>query len=376
MGRDRRMNITNRYDKMNHLACEVEHSLSILFFEEDWIVVKSLQEQLVDGVQVTRCVMSSRVSESDVGTQSVVLFHRPDLDLPHFSISPLRGDHFLDRLRMRVGSIRFTDPPQFSPSFDVTGWAEEAIGVLITPELRELLTSRLNYELRGIGTSVALIFLNKVVPPESADEFAADAVQIVRFLAEGERQLDSRPKVRRDASGEDSYKVAKRMGWGFQKRFQLERLTLEELNQFVATPSPRAIPQGMKRQVLYKESMWMFLVLFGGFLLVTVAWSHQSDLTIASGQVLGTVIALAGFFGLYFTLRARKRKLVALRDGELVEGRIRRVERSGHTINSRRVYHVFLEFERTGLEPQRTSVFTLHEEKRDLNSLIFNGKRT
>ena len=335
-------------------SAEISGELSEAFSEI--VSVEIISEQLEEGVGLVVCNMSYRPRGSDHDThrsrirQTAVVLNADDLDLPKFSLAPRISGVVGTLFSMLggTGDLEFSDSPEFNTSYRLHGWAEEPVRILFTQTVRDFFSDSKDWSVIGQGRQLVIFRRNVVIEEAELPDFIREALNILTILREAEKELDNRPDVRRDITGDDLLKASDRMGiFGSVMAAQFRKISIteEELADFYASPPPRRIPPGMKRQVVGDN---LPLVFIGGFFLIAgivagsliLAFAAANDRWISAlffgiSPVIGG--ALAGI-----TLWHRNRKIRLLREGVLAGGQVTKVSTTSTQVNGqvRNIVHV------------------------------------
>ena len=333
----------------------LEGELSEMFSE--LVALDPMTVRSDGGTRVIVGELDYRRSRSDSNTsrhihETVVIFEADDLDLPQFVMAP-RQTGLIGKLFSSLGTVAeidFSDTSEFHQTYRVMGWVEEAVSVLFTPALRQQAADQPGWTVRGRRRLLLVYQHNHLVSGDQLDEFVADALRLASAFREGEAELDARSDVHREATVNDLIAAGER-STGFAGDFIQQRLiaqlrklsiTPQERDCFLDSPPPRAIPPGMKRQVLGDNLMLVVLglvFLIAGLIVggLTVAFANPNDRWI--GALFLIAFPLIGGLMAGLTLRHRLRKSRVLREGALAEGLVEKVRHSSVVVNNQ-VRHV------------------------------------
>ena len=175
----------------------------------------------------------------------------------------------------------------------------------------------------------------------------------------GEEALDERPDLSREAGPQELLEATKSMnglaGSMIARQLQSQltkiRLTPDELADFIDAPLPRAIPVGMRRQVLGQSLPLVFVgivFMIAGLVAGTVWWMNATPFM--KPLAFGFYLFFPGIGSLmtFGTLSSRRKKFRTLRSGTFAEGRIKKVKTSGLRVNDQQQYEVLVEYEFAG----------------------------
>jgi len=326
------------------------------FFNEI-VAVSDVSEQSIGGTRITVCVMSyhSRRSTSDSTRDSIrvrqtaIVLDEDDLDLPQFALAPHRKGIVGAIFASLVGGldINFDDSPEFSKTYLLHGWNEQAVRALFTPAIRDYFSSRKGFGVRGQGRRFVIFLPNRVCKEPEVPQFVKESLAALALFQDSESQLDTQPELRRGTTASDVMATANRMGGlaGSMMQRQLQKIavTREELEAFLAQNVPRQIvPPGLKRQILGDN---LPLIPIGVLLAVGGSVAGVLTIMLADGMarltgvsMLVTLPLLGGGMALV-TAAYRRRKWRVLRDGKIAMGTIEKVSRTSTSVNDQ-VRHV------------------------------------
>lgn len=342
---------------MNDLDAE----LSELFSE--MVSTEVILEQEFDGSKLTVCHMQyHRSSDSDSAgkwvNQTAVTVVAKDLDFPQFTLAPQPGKLMSSILQFAVGSmgdINFDDSPEFSSSYMLQSWAEEAVRVLFTPSVRNFFEARPGWNVKAQGNRLVVFYHNKKIKSDELNDFTSEALEVISALREGESTLDENPDVERKPSQASILQATDQMGaLGNLVKAQMMKIavTRDQLEAFLNQDEPREIPSGMKRQVVGSNCVLIIvgsMFFLGGLTMGPLFFfaAKESDRFIALPFLL--IFPLVGGLMVGLTMRHNRKKTRVLQSGRLVEGRITEVKATNTSINNQLRYHVMIEFELDGL---------------------------
>lgn len=320
------------------------------------VSVEVISEQSDDGAGLVVCNMSYRPSGSDHEThrsrirQTAVVLNADDLDLPKFSLAPritgVVGALF--SMLGGTGDLEFSDSPEFNTSYRLHGWAEAPVRILFTKTVLEFFGNSKGWSVIGQGRQLVIFRRNVVIEEAGLPEFIREALNILTIFREAEKELDNRPDIRRDITGDDLLKASDRMGIlgsVMAAQFRKIAITEEELTDFYASPPPRRIPPGMKRQVVGDN---LPLVFVGGFFLIAgivagsliFAFAGEKDRWMAALFLVFPPLVGGVLAGI--TLWHRNRKIRLLREGTIASGQVTKVSTTSTRVNGqvRNIVHV------------------------------------
>ncbi|QEG43750.1 hypothetical protein [Roseimaritima ulvae] len=350
-----------------------EQQLSDLF-EAD-VDAEILDEQTQGDLQLTVCNINYRPYQSnDSGTgrsprvqQTVVLMRADAFDFPQFRLAGTSGrgpSRFIMTKLLGATGLRFPDVPEFGKHYMLFGMPEAALRVIFSPSVRQYFAAHPGWSVRGNQQQLAIYRERHLIGDAELDDFVADTTQILTQLSRAEQELDERPEVNRRAGVNDLANMRSQYGSlvGGAIERQLQKFVVErkDLESFLASPMPRVPPLKLKRQVLGDNFplvivgiVFMFVGLISG-----VLWLAAGD---GKVRLLGFVplllFPLIGLTMTTLTLRYRKRRMRLLREGRLVTGQVRDVQRTNTTVNNRVLHKVTLGLnDRTG---ERTAQCTV-----------------
>ena len=290
--------------------------------------------------------------------QTALVSTDAELDLPQFALTPTpKGiSGRLLSLFGDMGDIDFPDSPEFSTEYHLHGWSEKPVRLLFTKPIRDHFSGRLGWSVMGKRNVLAIFHHNQVIDGNERKRFVDDALEILALFQRAEEQLDGMPDVRRETTPSDFLASAERMGGlvGGMLAKQLQKLsvTSTELDNFLSQSPPRAIPKGIKNQLLGEGttvlmvagSIFLIVGLVVGVLITTLAAGNERWI----GIPIMTVFPLIGSLMVYFTARYRNRKKRTLKCGAIVECHVNSVEGTSTSINEQRRYHVEVEYSQGG----------------------------
>lgn len=350
---------------MSNIAEGLRTDLSSLFnapVSIDVLNEANQGQQRIVVCQVSYTQHSSESRQSRDISQTAVVLQTPELDLPQFFLMPKMKGLAGTMLRMMggVGNVEFDDSPRFNSSYRLHGWAEQPVRILFTPQVRDYFSENEGWSVRGHGQQLIVFRRNETVPESERTEFVRSATQILSLLQEGERQLDERTDVRREATSEDLLAATRSMGLAgsiIARQLQKHRVTPDEMDEFLNSSPPRTIPRGMLRQVLGDS---LFLVFLGCFFLLGGLIGAAIFLALAppTAKLIGGLglgmMSLIGFVVMWFSIKHRQRKLRTLTRGELKEGTILDVRTTGVVVNNQVRHVATVEYQAAG-SPQKAT---------------------
>lgn len=339
----------------------LEETLSEQFGERVSIEIKSQQE--LAGTRVTVVTMNyhdrAGTGESQNRThinQSAVVLEQAELNLPQFLLRPAVTGITGKFLAMagNLGNITFDESPDFSKLYYLHGWVEETVRVLFVREIRDYFTRFPGWSVRGRGTWLTVYKQGKVVSGENRESFTRDAVEILTLFQSGKHALDARPDLRRETHPSDVAATAQRMdgiaGAMLRKQLNKIRLTRAQVDSFVASPTPRPVPVGLKRQVV---GQWMIAIVFASLFAFAGIVVGVALIVFGKGiqRLLGAMFLttpLIGFLIAYLGYRFYHRKVRLLRFGEFASALITNVTLTNTMIDNQPQYNVRLEYDVSG----------------------------
>lgn len=336
---------------------------------QELVSIEVLSERLQEQTRFVVCNMSYRRSSGDNSSrrvrQTAVVFQAEELQLPQFALAPQHTGLLGKLAGSLIGAmdLNFEDSPEFSESYYLHGWNEEAVRALFTWELRQHFAAIPGWSVRGNGSSVIVFRQNSVCADEDLDQFVGDAIEILSLFRDAESQLDQMPQLQRETNSHDIRRQAQQMGGlaGAMLSRQLDAIAVSptELEEFLAEPEPRTPPPGLKRQVvgdtfiLIPLGVIFFLVglILGGVTVFTAGSSTQRGV----GLLFLCMFPLIGALMAGLTLRHRTRKMRLLRRGIKANGTVTSVKQSSVMVNDQVRYVVTFEYHHNGDELTATS---------------------
>lgn len=289
--------------------------------------------------------------------QTALILQDDQLDLPEFSLRPHMTGMITGLLQAigGVSSIEYADSPEFSQKYFLHGWAEEAVRVLFTKDLRDFFEQHPGWSVRGKRRRLVIYHRDRVMKESELNEFTREGLQLLTLLQQAEEELDQHPELRREVRPEDVAQAADNMGGiaGMLLGNALRKLAVSrrELETFVQSAPPRDIPRGMKRQVLGDNLPLVFIgILFfiggivGGTLFLVLGQGAAKGI----GIPFLVIFPVAGFLMTFLTIRHRRRKSRTLRSGSVVTGKVVDVKKTGVRVNNQMRFHVHVEYDVNG----------------------------
>ncbi len=112
--------------------------------------------------------------------QTVLLFEKSEVNLPVFRLRP---EGLTERLAQAFGKhdINFPDNPLFSKKYYLQGDNEDAVRVLFSGSLQDLLTAKTGLCLEGRGNVLLYYRHGKVLKPEQIPGFVDEGLEVWRL---------------------------------------------------------------------------------------------------------------------------------------------------------------------------------------------------
>lgn len=288
------------------------------------------------------------------GWQRVLLLSDPTLELPEFLVEPgngLKGSRNTDE--SDSSGVSFESDFKALRSYRVWGLTDQEFDALFGSEIIEWFDSTPGWRLRGDGCLIAVLRKLEQGDDRGMGWFAGVALPLVQLFQQSSARLsrlnaehfpaaDCLSTGAVPVSGADVTAVAT------SARL---RVSVAELESFVASPVPRRPTSGMIRQVV-GDVMIISMVGFV-FLLIGVAMMYASQRN--DGQngppvLLGFLFAFSGGLTVALIRRFRRGKMRILTSGDLVVGRIVSVTTTNVEINDQPRYHVGVRYAIDGQE--------------------------
>ena len=126
--------------------------------------------------------VTGRGKRSTMTVQTVVLFHSPSLNLPHFSLVP---ENFLHRVveQLSYGDIDFDGYPQFSKQYLLRGENEALIRQTFNRAVLSFYESKPGLCTEGSGSQLVYYQIRKRVKPNELQSVLDSAQHVYRLFA-------------------------------------------------------------------------------------------------------------------------------------------------------------------------------------------------
>jgi len=290
--------------------------------------------------------------------QTAVVLDANGLNLPQFALAPHRKGLLSKVASALLGGmdLNFEDSPEFSETYQLYGWVEDAVRALFNKDLRDYFADHKTWSVRGLGSQLVIFRHNKTRDENQIDAFTQQSLEILALFRDAEAKLDEHPEIRRETKPDDLRATMQNMGGiaGAMLQAQLKKIavTQVELDAFVAEPVPRNPPKGLQRQVvgdtfiLIPVGILFFAVglIIGGLTVLT-----SDDKTgFEVGMLFLFTFPLVGGLMAGITYWHRRKKLRVLRQGIVTVGTPTKMEKSSIMVNDQLRHVVTVEFEAEG----------------------------
>lgn len=340
------------------------NELSFLFRED--VDVESVEQREHGGATLSVAVMSyadlsSQSNDRSRYRQTVIFLEDAELNLPEFSLAPKPKGILSVALKLlgNFGTIEFEDSPKFSEKYLLQGFAVDATKVFFNQPIREHFSDRPGWSVRGKQHALVVYRKNHVCDESEVQAFAADALEMLTLFQVGEEELDEHPELSREFGAKQLMEATQSMGGiagsvianRLKKELARIKLTSSELDEFLRSPVPRTAPIGMSRQVLGQNFPLVIvgLVFIVAGLIAGTVWLVAAT-PLLKPLAIGFYLMFSGIGSLmtFGTLSSRRKKTRALRQGEVAQGRITKVKKTGVEVNNEKQYRVDVEYESEG----------------------------
>ena len=278
--------------------------------------------------------------------QTGVVYFDERFDLPSFTVTPTTAGIARALLSMLgAPDINFDDTPEFSRRFQVIGYVESAVRILLTHELRQYLESIPKVSVAGNGKHLVVYRREHLCDSQEREQLVQHAVRMIEMFWQAHDGLDQRTDVHRETRPEDALDFAEKMGGiaGAALRRQLLqlKLTRREVEDFLSQTPPRRIPIGLHRQVLGQSIVFVFMGAFFvlmGCLVFALTLALPNSIPVWIGIPGGVFTSLIGFAIGGFATSYRGRLKRTLQAGEIASATITDIKRTDVTVNNERRY--------------------------------------
>ena len=324
---------------------EVKHVLWRLFGRN--IGLDVIHQQVQSGVRIVVGNISFKRTR-----QTAVVFRSADLHVPQIAMTCRADDCFETVFGSLKGfeEVVFENSPVFAANYLLQTQAEAPTRVMFTKELRDFFSRNPGWSIRGHGFNLVVFRDNLVCNNEfESDDLISQSLEVLSQLREGEKELDARPGLRREASPAKLAEVAVPGGviGALLRSARTQTLTREELEHFESGFAPRRIPRGLRAQVLGSGVPFIILgvVLFlVGTAAAAIIVSSATGFTRLVG-VPFLVFTGAGLQILRKAVPARWRGLRLMKNGRHTEATVTQVCRSEKSVDG---FDVVLSFDANG----------------------------
>lgn len=290
-------------------------------------------------------------SESNASShQTGAYFEAGDLPFPTFTMQP--EGKMLKLFSSLVGDtdIDFEAFPEFSRQYHLTGVNPEAVRRLFTDALLTHFSGDAGWQIRASENRLLMFRHNRRCSPAELSAFINQALSTFGLFVDA---LQERGSSVAAAPMPNAQEQAARLSGPLGRMVRANLVTRQELDEFLAQPTPRQIPTKIKRQ---QTGRMLFLCLwgtmFGGIGGIVLAGM------LAAGEWRWSLFAglfpLIGFTVLFFALRSHRRGVRLLRDGRVADGKLESLEATNMWVNGQQRYRARVQLSAIGSDEPRT----------------------
>ena len=249
--------------------------------------------------------------------------------------------------------IDFDAFPEFSRQYHLTSINPEAVRRLFTNALLTHFSSNPGWQIRASENRLLLFRHNRRSSPAELSAFINQALAAFGLLVDA---LQERGGSVAAAPMPDVEEQAAKLSGPLGRIIRSRLVTRQELDEFLAQPTPRQIPPKIKRQ---QTGGILFLCLWGamfggigGIVLIGL---------LAAGEWKGSLFAglfpLIGFSVLFFAWRSHRRGVRLLRDGRVTDGKLESLEATSMWVNGQQRYRAKVQLPAIGSAERTFSIY-------------------
>lgn len=308
---------------------------------------------------------------------TAVVLRSADLHVPQIAMTRRADDIFETVFGALDGfeEVGFDDSPGFTAYYQLQTHAEAPTRVMFTKKLRDFFSRNPGWSIRGHGFNLVVFRDSHICNDEvETNDLVRQSIEILSQLRAGEKELDSRPGLRREASPEKLAELAVLGGLvgALLGSARSKVLTREELETFIYDLTPRTMPAGLRAQVIGNDIP--FIILGIVFFLAGIV----STATIVSSEngptrLMGVPFLALSVVGIQIfrkTIPDRWRAHRLLKNGRLIDTTVTRVSPSEKQVDG---YDVVLSHKNDG-EQQTAKCWIPDAAGRTAYSLQRSGK--
>ena len=305
-------------------------------------------ELTIQGSESRNSDGSTSVSSNQV--QTCVFFRFDNFEFPQFELKP--EGIFLRMLNAVMGvDIDFDDSPEFSKKYFLSGTSEADVRQLFSPQARQFFEQNLGLRVVAEKNQLIVFRPQKICKPNEMESLVQVAMNVATVLQENAEDFEPSQSMSKSSevlSKAEALQQANAVPgiFGSLLRRQIEKTAIDqtEMDEFLHQPIPRKIPRQLKHRFRVDPFLMFFSVFFtlGGLMAFVIGFfaaQTAEERLIAFG--LASIITIVGASVFLLCRFFNKRKISVLNRGEVIKGRVSRVEETTMVIGNQRVYRAF-----------------------------------